>query len=109
MTEPGISYGYLSGKAQVVNDERIIAVRRCLGLEKSAPTQEDLCKRIAECVNALAGVADPVSFVGEVRSLLLHYATGENVEDPREDVKVISLLARCIPLDELEQVCPSFE
>lgn len=103
MTEPGLAYGYLSGKAQVTNDERIIAVRRWLGLPDGSPTNEAVCKRIAECVNALAGIADPVSFVGEVRALLLHYATGENVEDPREDVKVIGLLGRCIPLEELEQ------
>jgi hypothetical protein len=103
MTEPGIAYGYMSGKPVVTDDRQIIAVRRTLGSDKEAPTNEDLAKRMSSCVTAMAGVADPVEFMEDVRSLLLGYVQGE-CDDPREDVKVISLLGRCVPLNELEQV-----
>jgi hypothetical protein len=109
MTTPAVARGYLSGKPVVCDDERIIAVRRTLGLPDGSPTNEEVCKRIAECVNALAGVGDPVEFMSGVRALLLAYVNGECVEDPRNDVRVLSLLGRCVPPQELEQVCPSFE
>lgn len=108
MSDPDVAQGYMSGKPVIMDDMRIIAVRRTLGLEKTAPSNEEVAKRIAECVTALAGVSDPVAFMDDVRALLLGYAQGE-CDDPRTDVKVINLLGRCIPLNELEQVCPSFE
>ena len=108
MGEAGIATGYMSGIPKFVDSRRIIAVRRCLGLEKDVPTNADMAKRMAGCVNAMAGVADPETFMEDVRALLMGYAQGE-CDDPREDVKVISLLGRCIPLNEMEQVCPSFE
>lgn len=99
MSEPGVALDYLSGQTHTTNDERIIAVRRCLGLADGSPTNEEVCKRIAECVNALAGIADPVSFVSDARSLLFSCVRGE-CDDPRDDVRMISLLGRCVPLDQ---------
>ena len=61
----------LNGKSQVMDDQRIVLViRRSLGLPEGAPNQEEIAKRIAECVNALAGVGDPSAFMVDVRALL---------------------------------------
>lgn len=102
MVEPSIGTTLLTGKPYVADDRGIIAVRRRLGIPSDAPTNQDIAERIAECVNALAWISDPVSFVSEVRSLLLGLAQGEYSEDPRTDPRVISLLSRCIPSGELE-------
>lgn len=101
MAEPSIAGGFMSGKPVVCDDRRIIAVRRILGLAEGSPTNEEMCERIADCVNALAGVADPVAFVADTRALLKDYCVGGCVDDPRDDQRVLSLLARCIPLDEV--------
>ena len=55
-----------------------------------------MAKRIAAGVTALAGVRDPIKFVGDVRALLPASAQGE-FEDPRDDPRITSLLARCLP------------
>lgn len=104
MTVPGIVRGYLTGKPQVMDDQRIIAIQRWLGLPDGSPTHEAVCKRIAECVNALAGIANPVAFITGVRDLLVLYTAGKNVNDPRTDVRVISLLRMCLPPEDLEQL-----
>lgn len=100
MAEPAIAVGFALGKAVVMDDQRIIAVRRSLGLPEGAPTNEETCKRIAECVTALAGVADPVSFISDVRELLKSYARGEDIQDPREDMRFLNLWSHCVPLEE---------
>ena len=103
MADPCVVQGFVGGEAAVMDDRRIIAVRRWLGLEKDAPGHKEVATRICDCVNALAGVGDPVAFVTEVRALLLSLIRGE-CEDPRMDVRVVSLLARCIPPEELESM-----
>lgn len=92
----------LDGTISVTDDRRIITVSRKLGLPDGAPSHEDLSKRIASCVNACAGIADPEKFIADARALLLGYVSGDCV-DPRDDPKAVSLLGRCIPLEELEK------
>lgn len=88
----------LEGVNTVMSDERIIVeVKPFVRPEKSA-TQEEIARRIATCVNACAGIATPETFVAEVRRLLLEFVRGES--DSRDD-RVLQLLARCIPPEEL--------
>jgi hypothetical protein len=102
MADPCVVRGLVSGDAAVMDDRRIIAVRRTLGLPDGSPDHEAVARRICDCVNACQGVGDPAEFVKDVRALLLALARGE-LDDPREDVRVVSLLARCIPPEELEE------
>ncbi len=104
MAEPGICHK-LNGTIFVTDDRRIIAIRRWLGLPVGSPSHEDVAQRIVDCVNACAGIGDPGRFVEDVRALLLEYARGES-SDPREDRRVISLLGRCIPPDEVRDFSP---
>jgi hypothetical protein len=103
MADPCVVHGFPNGEPHVMDDRRIIAVRRWLGMEKDAPSHQEIATRICDCVTALAGVGDPAAFVADVRALLLALIRGE-AEDPREDIRVVSLLARCIPPDELESM-----
>jgi hypothetical protein len=100
MLDPCIARGFLSGEHVVMDDRAIIAVRRGPRPEDS-PDHEAVAKRISGCVNACQGIGEPEEFVKDVRALLLHQISGE-ADDPREDPRVISLLARCIPPEELE-------
>lgn len=104
MADPTIAIGYLSGKPQVLDDQGIIAVRRHRGVPEGSPTNEDVCKRIAECINAMEGVADPATFISDVRSLLFGYAMGEQSDDPRSDARVLRLLDQCLTLQEREEI-----
>lgn len=90
----------LVGEISVSDDTGIIAIAR-KATKDGQTDQEEIAKRIAECVNACAGIADPERFIKDVRALLLGYTRGE-CEDPRSDPNVIGLLCRCIPLEELE-------
>lgn len=101
MSEPSETISLL-GKKGFHDGKGIIAVRRFVEPPEGSPSHVDICKRIAECVNAMAGVADPVKFVNDVRSLLWEYAKGECVEDPRDDVRVLSILSRLIPPEQQE-------
>ena len=103
MCVPGLAVGLLSGTPIVCDDKRILAIRRVLGLPDGSPTNEETCKRIADCINAMEGIADPVAFITDTRAMLLSYLNGECVDDPRDDQRVLSLLARCIPLDEVKK------
>lgn len=104
MAEPAIAQGYLSGKPVVCDDRRILAVRRTLGLPDGSPTNEEVTKRIAECVNALAGIADPVAFIEDVRSLLKDYSIGVNVYEPATaDLRFLRLWCLCVPLEERQK------
>lgn len=102
MQEPAIAKGYGTGVGQIIGDERIIAIRRWLGLPEGSPTNEEVAKRIVDCVNAMAGIADPVAYMEDVRALLLGYLKGECDGDPRSDVRIVSLVGRCIPIEEWE-------
>ena len=101
MADPCIAEGFMSGEAKVMSDRRIIAVRRWLGLPDGVPDHEAVANRICECVNSMRGIAAPVEFVEDTRALLLALLQGETM-DPREDHRVVSLLSRCIPPEELE-------
>ena len=103
MADPCIAEGFLSGEPKVMSDRRIIAVRRWLGPPDGSPDHEAVAKRICECVNSMRGIADPVQFVDDARALFLALMHGE-MEDPREDNRVVSLLGRCIPPEELESI-----
>lgn len=100
----------LDGVATVSDDAGIIAVQRSAVWPDKSISHEDMAKRIASCVSACAGIADPESFIRDVRSLVLAYCQGE-ATDPRDDPKVLSLLGRCIPPEEMEQLnaCVSVE
>lgn len=89
----------LEGKPGVMDDRRIIAVSHNSGLPKEAVTHGEIAERIAECVNACQAIADPVRFVTEARALLLALVKGEA---DRGDDRILPLLARCIPPEELE-------
>lgn len=102
MADPAIAVDMLTGKPVVSDDRRIIAVRRTQGLSDKAPTNKDIAIRIADCVNACKGIADPVAFIEDARDLLRDCVRGE--ADPREDNRIYSLLGRCIPLEELEEI-----
>lgn len=101
ISPPAICAG-LTGQATFADDKGIITVQKSAVWPDRALTQELMAKRIAACVSACAGIADPEKFVNDVRSLLLSYCQGEAI-DPRDDSKVISLLGRCAPPEETEQ------
>lgn len=100
MAEPAIAVGFASGKPAVMDDRRIIAIRRTTGLAEGSVNNEEIAKRIAECVTALAGVADPVAFVEDVRALLRVYALGTDIPDATEDLRFMRLWMQCVPLEE---------
>lgn len=66
-------------------------------LPEGAPTHVEFATRIAEAVTALAGIADPHAFIEDTRRLLRSLLTEGATVDPREDPRIVSLLARCIP------------
>lgn len=101
MSEPQIATGFTSGTPFVFDDKRILAVRRVLGTPEGSPTNEEVCKRIVECVNGFEGVGAPVEFMAEVRALLLDCVNGD-FTDAGYAVRFTSLLARCIPLNEIK-------
>jgi hypothetical protein len=90
----------LDGSCVVADDRRIVTMMRRSGFPEGAPTHEQFARRVVACVNACAGIANPESFVAEVRSLLLEFARNEA---DHHDSRVLSLLARCIPPGELDQ------
>ena len=98
MTESARVHAPSTGSHSMTSGRQIIAMKRVVSDKEDAPTTEEIMKRIAECVNALAGIADPVTFIESVRSLLLDCC--ENAQlDASEDLRFASLLSRCIPLD----------
>jgi hypothetical protein len=99
MSEPCLCTA-LTGEKTVTSDRRIIvAVRHAKGLPKGSPGQAALARRIAACVNALAGCPEPEETIALVRSVLLDLARGEA---DRGDTRVVAALARLIPPHELE-------
>ena len=98
LAEPSVCRS-LTGEVGVMDDRRILAVSKSLGLPDRAPNHEHFARRIVACVNACAGIANPESFVREVRQLLRDLLMREA---DREDSRILSLFARCIPPEELE-------
>jgi hypothetical protein len=102
MAERGLSVGYLTGSINIGDGRRIIAVSRKLGLPEGSPDHEQIAKRIAECVNACAYIPSPEQFVADLRAVLLELLNGD--ADPRTDDRLLSLVARCIPQEEIERL-----
>ena len=102
MVEPARVHLPMSGSHAMTSGRQIIAIRKVTSDKEDAPTAEEMTKRIAECVNALAGIADPATFVSDVRALLYEYTLCNRL-DPTEDSRFASLLSRCIPPESLEQ------
>lgn len=100
MADPSVCVN-LNGSVAVMDDRRIIGIAKSLSWPDKSVAHPEFAERIAACVNACAGISDPVQFIKDVRALTLSYCRGE-CEDPREDPRVVSLLARCIPPEELE-------
>ena len=98
LAESAVCYN-LTGSIGVADDRRILTFAKPNGFPDKAPSHEDFARRVVACVNACAGIANPESFVTEVRALLKDLLTRET---DREDSRVLSLLARCIPMEELK-------
>lgn len=97
---PGIDVS-LSGSATVSDDRRIITIVRRQEFAKGVPGQEDFARRIVECVNACSAIADPVETIKATRQLLLEMVKGE--ADSRDD-RVLAMLARMVPAEELRDL-----
>src|SRR3954463_3242059 len=69
----------VDGQPSVSWDTRhIVAKVTKLATEhENPPSHEDVARRIAECVNACQGVADPVDAMARARSLLLDMVNGK--------------------------------
>jgi hypothetical protein len=99
LSEPSVSFDY-QGRFRVWDGKGIVAFTRNLGHEPGSITHEEVCKRVCDCVNACQGIAGPEKFVTDARALLLAIVKGET---DRDDPRFVSLLGRCIPIDELQQ------
>lgn len=89
------------GEPVVMDDRRIIAISRSATVGPVTP--KELAERIAVCVNAFAGIHDPKQFLSDIRVLLWEYAQG-NGPDPRQDSRIITLLAQCGTADEADEI-----
>jgi len=96
--EPG-PCNNINGSLTMATDQGIIALAK-KPYPKFGVEHADIAKRIAACVNACAGIADPERFIKDVRALMLAYLQGD-ADDPRQDHRVGSILGRCIPQEEL--------
>jgi hypothetical protein len=100
MAEPDITVS-LTGKPALDDGRRIVAtVHRTGAWPSPGPSAEDVAKRIAACVTALAGVANPEQFMTDVRALLMRCARHDDFDG---DLRVSGLLARCIKPETLEE------
>lgn len=98
LAEPIVCHN-LDGSISVMDDRRILAVARKLGLPVDSPNHEEYARRIVACVNACAGIANPESFVAEARGLLKDLLLRRT---DGEDGRILSLFARSIPPEELQ-------
>lgn len=69
LTEAAVSPS-VGGSLVYSDDRRIITFARLLGLPDGAPTHEEFAQRAVDCVNAMAGIGDPVGFMGELTAFL---------------------------------------
>lgn len=89
----------LLGKVSVSSDNDIIlTVHRRGGWQEGQPTHKDTTERVVDCVNAMAGVADPSVFMEEVRELLCDMARGDA---DRNDLRIGRLYVTCFPNEEI--------
>jgi len=101
---PSICRSTLTGEPIVMDSLGIIGVSLKGYLDKGMPNQDVLAARIAECVNAMAHIAEPETFIKDLREFLLYCCRGDYDADPREDPRAVSLLGRCIPAEELQEL-----
>ena len=70
LTEAAVCTERLAASLVYSDDRRIITFARLLGLPDGAPTHEEFAQRAVDCVNAMAGIGDPVGFMGELTAFL---------------------------------------
>lgn len=100
MSTPAITKSML-GNVVVMDDRRIIAISRSATIGPVGPKQ--FAERIVVCVNAFAGIHDPKQFLSDLRALLWEYANGEG-PDPRQDSRILTILAQCGTADEADAI-----
>lgn len=69
LAEPEVLPSML-GTPTYVDDRRILTFARLLGLPEGSPTHEEFAQRCVDCVNSMAGIGDPVEFMGELTAFL---------------------------------------
>lgn len=91
----------LLGEISVHDGTGIIGSFRPYHAERENPPDHGMvAKRVATCVNACAGIANPVETIGRIRSLLFDMLSGRaDASDPR----VLGLAARLLPPEPDEQ------
>lgn len=87
----------LLGEPVVMDDRRIIAISRSATIGPVTP--KEFAERIVVCINTLAGIHDPKQFMSDLRALLFEYVSGEG-PDPRQDPRLLTVLAQCGTADE---------
>jgi hypothetical protein len=90
MKRPGFTQS-LTGKLLFLDDHGYVAaIRKSNAWPEKGPDHSEVAVRIAECVNACAGIKDPQDFVAGARELLLEMAKAEKC-----DKRVTKLIAMC--------------
>lgn len=84
MVEPATACT-MDGRVVVMDDRHVVVrVSPTTSINKNAPDQELLARRIAACVNACRGMAEPDRAVDAARALLVDLSTGRaSADDPR--------------------------
>jgi hypothetical protein len=97
MTRPGFTQS-LTGKLLFLDDHGYVAaIRKSNAWPEKGPDHSEVALRIAECVNACAGISDPQTFIAGVREILLEQAKAEKC-----DKRVTRLIALCAKPEEKE-------
>lgn len=94
MTRPEVAATLVSGEAVVMDGAQVVAaVRHVVTDHDHPPGPREVAGRIAECVSACRGIADPADVLDRTRVLLTDLATGKaDASDPR----VLALLSRIV-------------
>ena len=99
--EPALCSNF-DGSITVMGDQGILAIQR-RATKNGSTDQAAIATRIAACVSACAGIADPQKFIADARQVFLELVRGEFDGDPRQDHRIVSLLGRCIPTEEFDK------
>lgn len=103
MNPPAIHGPDAKGHMKVWDGRGIIGWTRNL---MSGVEHKDMANRVCECVNACQAIADPMRAIADMRALLRDIVTGETGPD---DVRIVSLLSRLIPADEIKAFMTTHE
>jgi hypothetical protein len=100
MWEPAICKSLLGG-VSVADDRGILATFRPYHTEReNSPDHGFVARRVAVCVNACAGIINPLDTIDRIRTLLFDLVSGRaDASDPR----ILSLGARLIRPEPEEQ------